>query len=327
MIAEPDTEAERICIDRGYAYTHPVDYALQMLEGGTIEITDYSGSEVILIIPEEIAGYPVSFIGANTFSDRADVTAALIPQYGEQIDDTAFDQSALSVYCSAGSYADAWAQDRGYDVPACCAERAPAYVAQAEPTCTLLDVIDGVRCGACGHVFTCCDSIPAHGHELVPAQRLHETTKGTALEIPVTLSCGGDCGTQVYWIGTDGEEMKVLDSVIVSPADTVGGHTLTLWLGEDRENAAVCGVIVHSENPLMHPSALLALDIEAFAGSAVQAVILPDGAHVIDECAFARCASLVLITISDTVTSIADDAFEGSSSVAILCKEESYAAF
>jgi len=146
------------------------------------------------------------------------------------------------------------------------------------------------------------------------------------LEIPFTLSCGGACGTQVYWAEADGKEMEAQDCVIACPADEVGARTLTRWMGKDREQEIACGVIVHAVKPMTLPAALKALDIESFAGTTVQEIVLPDGLSLIDERAFAQCGALALITIPDTVSFIADNAFEGSDGVAILCGEGSYAA-
>ena len=64
---------------------------------------------------------------------------------------------------------------------------------------------------------------------------------------------------------------------------------------------------------------------EAFAGSDVECVVLSSACETIGSRAFADCAQLALIEIPEGVTSIADNAFEGSASVALVVKDGSYA--
>ena len=65
------------------------------------------------------------------------------------------------------------------------------------------------------------------------------------------------------------------------------------------------------------PAMLSAIETEAFEGAAFEAVIVPDGCTSIGSRAFASCPNLIYVKISASVTSIADDAFEGSDQVRI----------
>ena len=65
------------------------------------------------------------------------------------------------------------------------------------------------------------------------------------------------------------------------------------------------------------PSMLKEIDSEAFMCSAVEGVIIPEGCTAIGSKAFADCPNLVYIRIPASITSIADDAFEGSDFVRI----------
>ena len=75
------------------------------------------------------------------------------------------------------------------------------------------------------------------------------------------------------------------------------------------------------------PAAVKTIDEEAFAGdSAIESVIVPDGAERIGARAFADNEHLQTIEIPDSVTKIADDAFAGSNLASIVCSPDGTAA-
>lgn len=75
------------------------------------------------------------------------------------------------------------------------------------------------------------------------------------------------------------------------------------------------------------PAAVKTIDEEAFAGdSAIESVIVPDGAERIGARAFADNEHLQTIEIPDSVTEIADDAFAGSNLASIVCSPDGTAA-
>ena len=78
--------------------------------------------------------------------------------------------------------------------------------------------------------------------------------------------------------------------------------------------------------PLMLPANLDTVAAEAFLGAAVQQVILPDGLSQIDERAFADCSELLQISMPDSITFIAENAFESSNWVEFICESDNAAA-
>lgn len=74
------------------------------------------------------------------------------------------------------------------------------------------------------------------------------------------------------------------------------------------------------------PASTFYVDDEAFVGnSTIQSVVAPDGLQVIGMRAFADCANLKCITLPDSVSYIAEDAFENTPDVVIFASAGSYA--
>lgn len=74
------------------------------------------------------------------------------------------------------------------------------------------------------------------------------------------------------------------------------------------------------------PASTFYVDDEAFVGNGtIQAVVAPDGLQVIGTRAFADCANLKCITLPDSVSHIAEDAFENTPDVVIFASVGSYA--
>jgi len=71
------------------------------------------------------------------------------------------------------------------------------------------------------------------------------------------------------------------------------------------------------------PSAMTAIEEEAFAGMGLQAAVLPEGCVSIGARAFAECTNLQVIHIPASVTDIAEDAFSGCTQLVIITPKES----
>ena len=81
-----------------------------------------------------------------------------------------------------------------------------------------------------------------------------------------------------------------------------------------------------SKDAWILPADLKVIDAEAFANLDVQQVVIPNGTTTIGSRAFADCTNLKVIFIPDSVTDIAEDAFEGSTDVAFVCPSDNTAA-
>lgn len=90
---------------------------------------------------------------------------------------------------------------------------------------------------------------------------------------------------------------------------------------------SICGrPDLHSLNAtLTLPANIKSIKMEAFTGSAAEAIIVPDGCLTIGERAFAQCENLKCIVLPDSLTEIAEDAFEGCLDLAIFAPQNSIA--
>ena len=73
------------------------------------------------------------------------------------------------------------------------------------------------------------------------------------------------------------------------------------------------------------PADLTAIEAEAFCGSDVEYLVLPDTLTSIGSRAFADCKELVCVEFTDSVTTIAVDAFAGCGDLMIVAPEGSAA--
>lgn len=74
------------------------------------------------------------------------------------------------------------------------------------------------------------------------------------------------------------------------------------------------------------PASIVIVEDEAFEGTSVEKVILPEKLTDVRERAFADNRALTVICIPESVTFIADDAFDGNSNLIIQGLSDSYAA-
>ena len=75
--------------DKPTVYTSG-DYKYILLEDGTAEITQYTGQEETLTVPDELDGYRVTGIGDHAFSRCYSLTSVTIPGSVTSIEDSAF---------------------------------------------------------------------------------------------------------------------------------------------------------------------------------------------------------------------------------------------
>lgn len=152
--------------------------------------------------------------------------------------------------------------------------------------------------------------------------RVEPSCTGTGLsEWERCLACGE--------ILIEGEIIPELGHLAVSEMPvlaTIGQNGRT-----GRKYCGRCGdtlsesVTIESTRILRLPTSLQTIGQNAFAGNDAQQIMIPSGVTQIGSKAFADCLSLEVIVIPASVISIANDAFDGSDNVVIVCGDGSYA--
>lgn len=137
------------------------------------------------------------------------------------------------------------------------------------------------------------------------------------------------------WKWVDGTALKYSQWGYNEPNSTGSGLAASFdgswYASEDGKNIHIQGFITEQFTGIGLPQVKLPastfyVDDEAFVGnSTIQAVVAPDGLQVIGTRAFADCANLKCITLPDSVSHIAEDAFENTPDVVIFASAGSYA--
>ena len=118
------------------------------------------------------------------------------------------------------------------------------------------------------------------------------------------------------------ETAETKTQVAESPSDGSGGSTRYtaefVSEGFAPQEKTIYDIPALSEiNVLRLPANLKEIEEEAFESLPCEAVIIPDGCTTIGSRAFAYCTNLMYVRIPASVTSIAEDAFEGCARVRI----------
>ena len=137
------------------------------------------------------------------------------------------------------------------------------------------------------------------------------------------------------WKWVDGTALKYSQWVYNEPNSTGSGLAASFdgswYASEDGKNIHIQGFITEQFTGIGLPQVKLPastfyVDDEAFVGnSTIQSVVAPDGLQVIGTRAFADCANLKCITLPDSVSYVAEDAFENTPDVVIFANVGSYA--
>ena len=108
----------------------------------------------------------------------------------------------------------------------------------------------------------------------------------------------------------------------------VSAGTAVLTVSAAEYPAASCSITIQVKDlgsMTTLPASVTSIEEEAFAGSGITAVMIPDGCRSIGKRAFAENRGLVFARIPSTVTAIADDAFINCPGLVIYCYEGSAA--
>lgn len=317
-------------------------------------ITSYSGSDIDLVIPDTIDGIKVTGIADDVFWYNESLDSVTLPDDATDVTRASFDRpSRLTVYCNAGTTgAAALTQiqkpfaDPSYpyltlrqfsDANGEYTLTIRGYTG-TESSITIPSVIRSVPVTEIGYsafegYTRLTDIAISEGISTISFDAFYGCTGLTSASIPDTVTlidweafrgCANLSRLTIYGedipeIGEDAfrECSPTVYCTQFSSVDTWAqeNHYPTVYIGTEP-----------SYLTLNLPADLTAIEAEAFKGVNTEEIVIPDGCTTIGAKAFADSAKLVIVVMPDSVTSIADDAFEGCGNVTFLCESRNTAA-
>jgi PKD repeat protein len=294
-------------------------------DGSSITITEYTGSDGIVIIPAEIEGLPVITIGASAFADCSGLTTVSIPDSVTTIGDSAFsDCSGLTTLSIPNNVTSI-----GY------------YAFQGCSGLTTLNIPNNVT-SIGNYMFQGCSglttvSIPENVTSI--GTRAFEDCSGlTTLSLPNSVTSIGngafaDCfglttlsiGSGVTYIG--GSAFSGCSALTAINADTNNSlYTSVYGVLYDKDITTLIQCPFGKTGSVTIPDSVIRIDDFAFSDCInLTSLTIPDSVTSIGTNAFRDCTNLTSVTIGNSVTSIGNFAFMGCSSLTTVTIPDSVA--
>lgn len=286
------------------------EYYEYTITDGEAEITGFTGSWLILDIPDELGGCPVTSIGSEAFAESANLARVTIPDSVTDIGERAFadckglgDVTIGSGVTSIGRYMfSGCTKLTSVTIP-----YSVTRICEGAFADTLLDVVyyGGMTAdwkaitiesgsdrlaGATIH-YTCGDYSYTIADD--EAEITDYTGSGGDVDIPAVLD-----GCTVTGIGKGAFQSKMLTTVTIPDSVT-----------DIAENAFISNYVL---TEVKFPSGLKSIGGSAFNGcQRLEEITLPTGLESIGDFAFNGCRSLTSITLPNSVTSLGLDVFYG----------------
>ncbi len=261
------------------------DIEYNILDDGTVEITDYSGSDTELSIPSDIDGYKVTKIGEGAFAYCKSLTDVTIPDSVTKIGDIAFHGCTSLTDVTIGNSVT----EIGY---------------RAFQNCTSLkSVTIGNSVTEIGEMaFNVCYSLTS----------INVNEKNTKYSSQNGVLFNKDKTELIrYPLGKKNSTYKIPDSVKVIVENAFDAQ-------DDNVVSSKFGDYRSSLESVTIPDSVTEIGDYAFRGcKSLTDVTIPDSVTVIGSEAFSYCYSLTSVTIPDSVTEIGDSAFYSCESLTI----------
>ena len=169
------------------------------------------------------------------------------------------------------------------------------------------------------------DSTAFSDPDLLPVNRSNITIalSGLGSSFHLIPDLSSDAEEYVVGYSSSDESIAVVDCDGWIRAMSAGSAQVTVRTSLERE--ASVSVYVDEMDLIALPDELKMIESEAFRGDRFQRLDVPCGVETIGEYAFADNDRLLFVSIPDSVTEIAPNAFSGDTDVCILCGSGSYA--
>ena len=263
-----------------------------LISGGKVTISEYIGSESVLIIPSQIEGYPVTSIGSNAFSDCESLTSITIPEGVKSVGPFAFNGTAY--------YDDTtnWEDDVLYidSVLIDAKETISGDYSIKEGTTVIAD-----------YAFAWCESLTS----------ITIPKSVTSIGDEVLLKCKNLTSVSVDKDNKEYDSRENCNAIIETPTNTLIYGLKNTIIPESVESIGN-SAFSHCENimSITIPESVENIGDSAFSFcESLKSITIPKGVKSIDQGAFRGCESLTSITIPESVENIGDGAFSGCRSL------------
>ena len=267
------------------------DYKYRILDDGTAEITDYTGSATNLTLPSRLDGYPVTSIGDNSFRSCSTLESVTISNSIINLGDYAFYDcvSLESITIPNG------VTSIGYSAFFSC---------DSLESITIPDSVTNIEYAAFGNCWTL-ESIAVDANNQYYSDIdgvLFNKEQTTLIQYPVYK-------TQTTYVIPDNVTSIGDDAFAFCNSSEITIPDSVTSIGD----GAFCGAALKS---ITIPDSVTSIGDWAFwYCSALESITIPNSVTGIGYAAFAFCNSLESITIPDSVISIGDWAFSNCDSL------------
>ena len=279
------------------------DYVYSLLDGGTVNITYYMGSDSDVTIPAVIGGKKVTSIGGSAFEGCTSLTSISIPDGVTSIGDSAFvgctSLTSISIPDGVTSIGD--------------------FAFYGCSSLTNISIPDGVT--SIGNWTFGCTSLSSinipNSVTNIGREAFYRCSSLTSINIPDGVTSIGEGAF---------DNCSSLTSInIPNSVTSIGGgafsgcSSLTSINIPDGVTSIEYGALFYGCSSLTSiniPDGVTSIGDFAFDGcSSLSSINIPNSVTSIGESAFSGCSSLSSINIPDSVTRIGDAAFFGCSSL------------